>query len=270
MQSELLLKFKSKDKSPKYYQNYSRLFFNYFNDIDVNTITDLCNAGYLYYQSILLTDSLIDDKEYSNLPLISTCQEETIKILTSVYGMDSDFWKYWKKRKNEYFEAVKIEKGLNLNDNVDFEIYEDLADKKSSFGKIAIDSLYVFSKYNNKEKYQALLQSHKYFSLGFQLYDDVKDFKEDFKNGQFNWAIYTLNKKLTFLDYNNEVSILNKLLFIENIGQELLEKSITYFQKSLKIIDDFKTESEWEEVIIEMEKTIENYLDITNANQGLK
>ena len=53
MQNELLVKFKSNDKSPKYYQNYSRLFFNYFNDIDVNTVNDLCNAGYLYYQSPL-------------------------------------------------------------------------------------------------------------------------------------------------------------------------------------------------------------------------
>lgn len=265
MQNELLLRFKSTDKSPKYYQYYARLFFNYFNNLDIKIVEDLCNAGYLYYQSILLTDSLIDNNEYSNLPLISNCQEETIKILTSIYGTDSDFWKYWNKRKSEYFKAVKIEKGLHLNDNVDFQVYKDLADKKSSFGKIAIDSLYVLSKQNNKKKYQALLESHKYFSVGFQLYDDVKDFKEDFENGQFNWALYALNEKLNFSDYNNDISILNKLLFIENIGQILLEKSIKSFQKSLEIINDFKTESEWKVVIIEMQKTIENYLDITNG-----
>ncbi len=58
------------------------------------------------------------------------------------------FWEYWDKRKKEYYSAIKIEKELDFNNEVLFSIYEDLADKKSAFGKIAIDCLHILS--NNK------------------------------------------------------------------------------------------------------------------------
>ena len=74
-----------------------------------------------------------------------TLQEETIKILTSIYGYKSPFWGLWQQRKAEYFKAIKIEKHLLTTPEVSFEQYSSLADDKSAFGKIAIDSLWVQS-----------------------------------------------------------------------------------------------------------------------------
>ena len=192
-------------------------------------------------------------------------QEESIKMLSSIYELSSFFWEVWSKRKNEYFEAVKIEKSLFYQNKIDFKTYEDLADKKSAFGKIAIDSLHILDSEQSKENYKALLQSHKYFSVGFQLYDDITDFKEDFERGQFNYAIYELKKKIDFDIYNNDKIILNKLLFINGIGQEILTKSIAHFQKALSILLELKTKSKWLETVIEMKETVENDLDTTNG-----
>lgn len=131
------------DKSPEYYQYYPRLFTSYFKSVDLDTVGNLSKAGYIYYHSILCLDSVIDDKVFANLPKMIMLQERSIKILTSIYELDSSFWDFWDKRKNEYFEGVKIERLLSKTENIDFKIYEDLADKKSAFGKVAIDSLYV-------------------------------------------------------------------------------------------------------------------------------
>ncbi len=254
---------KKNDKSPEYYQYYPRLFYNYFKEINNSIIHDLSNAGYLYYQSTLCTDILIDDHDYSKIPLILIFQEEAIKILTSIYGKNSEFWDYWNKRRNEYFEAVKIEKKLRDEKDINFSVYEDLSDKKSAFGKVAIDCLYTLSDYKDSKLYKTLLQSHYYFSVGFQLYDDVKDFKEDFEKGQFNWAIYELKNKISFSEYDNNVFILNKLLFLRGIGQELLLKSINYFKNSFEILEPLHQESEWAMVIKKMKHTIEMYLEVT-------
>jgi hypothetical protein len=191
-------------------------------------------------------------------------QEETIKTLTSIYGKNSSFWELWESRKNEYFEAVQIEKRLELDQLISFETYADLADKKSSFGKIAIDSLWVLSNQKNEETYQSLLESHKYFSIGFQLCDDVKDFKEDLEKEQFNWGIYLLQDQLNFDEYGDNYETLNKLFFLRGVGQELLVKAIENFDSALDILQTLEVDSEWKETIRETWKAAITDLDITN------
>jgi len=71
--------------------------------------------------------------------------KETIKILTSIYGYKSPFWELSQQRKAEYFKAIHIEKRLLTTPKVSFEQYSSLADNKSAFGKIAIDSLWIQS-----------------------------------------------------------------------------------------------------------------------------
>jgi len=264
-EQEYLLSNYKVNKSADFYEFYPLLFNHYFNFHNKDTLNQLSFAGYLYYQSILILDSVIDDNNLSKIYLVMSLQEESIKLLTSIYGLESQFWNFWIKRKMEYFEAIKIEKSLSKLDNIDFEIYQDLADKKSAFGKVAIDSLFILEHNRDDDKYQKLLLSHKYFSVGFQLYDDVKDFKEDFKKGQFNFAIYHLEKEIDFEQYQLDVEKLNKLLFIKEVGQKILIKSIEQFEKAVTILNDLDIQSKWFKTVIEMKTIIENYLDITNG-----
>ncbi len=77
--------------NPVFYQNYPSLFANIFTlqeqDLDLLNI-----AGYLYYQATIFTDNLLDENDVSKFPIISICQEESIKILTSIFGLKNDFW----------------------------------------------------------------------------------------------------------------------------------------------------------------------------------
>lgn len=94
MIEKIINKLKLSDKSPEYYKYYPRLFSKYFDDVDKNIVNELSKAGYCYYHSILLMDSIIDNKKFSDIPFISILQEETVKILTFLYGKNSKFWKY--------------------------------------------------------------------------------------------------------------------------------------------------------------------------------
>jgi vacuolar-type H+-ATPase catalytic subunit A/Vma1 len=90
------------------------------------------------------------------------------------------FWKFWNNSRNDYIEAIKIDHRLRNSKDVAFEEYQELADKKSTFGKIA--AIYSLKILSNTEDaniiYQKILLSHYYFSIGLQLYDDVKDLKK--------------------------------------------------------------------------------------------
>lgn len=251
------------EQSPKFYQYYPMLFESYFNFSNRRTLKMLSKAGYHYYHAVLCLDSIIDDSNFNKIPQMLALQEESIKLLATIYGIGSPFWNFWSKRKEEYYKAIEIEKSLTKKENIHFSVYEDLADKKSAFGKVAIDSLFVLDKGQDKDTYKDLLLSHKYFSVGFQLYDDVKDFKEDFISGQFNFAIHQLRKVIDFKQCGQDVDTLNKLLFIKNVGQNVLAKSIEQFEKAVIVIKRLKVRSKWLETVTEMKSTIEGYLDVT-------
>ena len=158
---EILIK---NDKSPKFYQHYPKLFSGYYTHVNSDKLNKLSDAGYLYYHSTLLMDSLIDDKDFSKIPKMILLQEEAIKTLSSVYGKDSEFLGYWAKRR-QYFMAIEIEKTLSIENEVSEATFEDLADKKSAFGKVAIDCLCLLSEQKDDIKYHQLLGRNQFLNF---------------------------------------------------------------------------------------------------------
>lgn len=256
--------------NPVFYQNYPSLFANIFTlqeqDLDLLNI-----AGYLYYQATIFTDNLLDENDVSKFPIISICQEESIKILTSIFGLKNDFWVLWNARRNEYIEAIYLEKALLNNDIVTIEEYEILADKKSAFGKVAIDCLFSIDT-KNRSLYEQLLLSHKYFSVAFQLNDDIQDLKSDVQKGQFNWAYYLLKQEDIA---EHKLEILEKYLYVRGIAKNIYTLAILYCDKSLQLVENIEV-TEWKKVLLETQKTfrtaiieIDDYLEILTAEINL-
>ncbi|MPL55040.1 hypothetical protein SDC9_00507 [bioreactor metagenome] len=264
MKINLIINLKDKDSSLSFYQYYPRLFKAYFPKVNEIIIEELSDAGYLYFQSTLALDQLIDNKNIQKIFEITILQEESIKLLTDIFGYDSIFWNFWNNSRNDYIEAIKIDHRLRNSKDVAFEEYQELADKKSTFGKIAIYSLKILSNTEDANIiYQKILLSHYYFSIGLQLYDDVKDLKEDYTNNQFNWSIYLLKKEIGNNNFSFET--LNKLFYIKGIAEKVLSTSLDNFRKSINILKEIGIESEWLTVNLDMYETINNYLHITKG-----
>jgi len=109
-----------------------------------------------------------------------------------------------------------------------------IADYKSAFGKIAIDSLALLSDQNETTvTYESLLESHRHFSIGRQLYDDVSDIKEDFLNKQCNYAIYKLKQACEKNEINFEKLdevYLEKYLYVLGVSDEILNDAVKHFE----------------------------------------
>ncbi len=257
--------------NPSYYQNYPLLFSKAF--LIAEKDLELLNvAGYLYYQATIFTDALIDEQDISKFALISVCQEESIKILTSIFGLKHRFWTLWNSRKKEYLEAVYLEKTFLKKNSISIEDYEILADKKSAFGKVAIDCLYSIDE-TNATLYHQLLLSHKYFSVAFQLNDDIQDLKADIKKGQFNWAHYLLKQEKL---ENETAEALEKYLYIRGIAKKMYQLGIFYCEKAALLVENYNA-PEWKNVLLDTKKSfliavkeIDDYLEILSSDIHLK
>ena len=247
-----------KFKSPEFYEKYPALFHNYYPAINTETVKQLSDAGFAFYRSVLNLDAIVDNGELQRIFTVLELQEYAIKKLSNVYPEEHNFWNVWNYRKKEYQEAVFLEKELFANFSE--QRYIEVADKKSAFGKIAIDSLSELTENADKELYENLIESHKYFSLGFQIYDDIEDFNEDFKEKQFNIAVYELSKKIDF-EKHTDVEMLRKLFYVTGLAFILLQKSIDSFEKAKSFLKD--QESGWYKTIEEMQKAVSTYYETT-------
>jgi hypothetical protein len=222
--------------NPNYYHSYPYLFSEAF-QVSNSDLSKLNIAGFMIFKHVMLTDKLLDEGKHSpeNYMIASAYKEEGVKILSRLFPEESIFWELWTTRKQEYkiaFEKDKSLKEISIND------FEMLADYKSAFGKVAIDSLHILSGNKNAQLYEDLLYSHKLFSSGVQLVDDIMDIREDLANGQFNMAFLMLKSELRIRNLNPDFfshEDLAKQLYIFGIADRLFDKALEYYTQAEKI-----------------------------------
>ena len=260
--------------NPDYYLYYPYLFNSAFDFSDKEVLDMLSIAGFLYYRSIILMDDIFDNKkETSNFNVfltINICQEETVKILSTFFETDSEFWDIWGKRKFEYVKAYKLDKqSHNISS---FAEYEVLCDYKSSFGKIAIDALFVLTGKHYRNEYQNVLKSHKDFYVAFQILDDVSDYEEDYINQQFNISKNHLEKRVDDIE-SYSLGDQKKLLYLEGVAEELYLKAYERIIRAFEFVRDYKA-PRWKDELQRMQNTITiNNLNINGYirfNKSLK
>jgi squalene cyclase len=226
-------------KNPQYYLYYPYLFLS-DNKYDSTFINQLSIAGFLLYKSILIKDDMLDKSRVNvdDFSAAGVMQEEALRMLMCLFGKEDKFWNLWYKRKDEYFHAYKLDKNLKTIDS--YEEFENLCDKKSSMGKIGIDSLY-FNRENLADEAEQLYLSHKYFYVAFQILDDINDLEEDYNNKQFNIAYFELQKickekGLVDMSLQN----LKKYLCLTGCADDLRKLALQYLNKAEVIANELK------------------------------
>jgi hypothetical protein len=243
------------NNNPDFYLFYPLLFSEYF-EVEEEQVNLLSVAGYFYYQSTIFLDKVIDEKQLNTLFPSMVCQEEAVKILSSLFPLNSEFWHVWNKRKTNYKKAVHLEN--NISRNPSYEKYSELAALKSTFGNCAIDSLCYLSERTKKttKDYEVLLKTHDYFAVAYQLNDDILDFINDYKNKQFNWAIHTFDQSY-FKKYSIEDC--KKVFYLEGYAANIFKLAIKELDKALLLLKDNRlSESLWFTHIAKMKLKFEN------------
>jgi hypothetical protein len=258
-----------------FYNCYPYLFLEAFDSLDKNQLEALNIAGFLCYKAIVLKDDYNDKINPDNVDIEKVAISNLFlgqakKILLGLFSKESSFWFFWQKRKSELDSTKELDKLYQL-ENIDRHQYETFADNKSAFAKLAIDGLHVLSQEKNKEAHKALTSSHSEFSIAMQLFDDLFDVQEDFKNKQFNLAIHNVRK---FIKENNRNEVLRdsnaieKHLFLSGIATEMLQKALLHLDNSEHYAKPFKV-NKWTEVLNFYRKIFKGVLNQKEAYRAI-
>src|SRR5215204_325404 len=251
--------------STQVYLFYPELFWSVFSaasgeKASAEDLDKLCIAGYLYFGSIILEDKIIDTnrvENYENILQISWMQEESLRILHSIFPPWSSFWNLWVKRRNEYFASVQLQKAST---SLSLKQYENLADGKAAFGKVAIDCCYSIFKHEVSQiSYNKLTTSHRLFSIGNQLLDDIEDLDEDFKLGQINLALQWAKEQLQEREEkyeNGDISVIKKHIYVSGLYEKILNLALDYLTGALQEIENLKGTERWVACILYKKKKV--------------
>jgi hypothetical protein len=247
--------------NPAFYQDYPGLFSEAFPSVSGATLGHLSAAGFLYYRSIMMVDGLMDDESpdcppqlRALLPIaIGCCQEESVKLLCTVFPLGSTFWVKWNERRKEYLRAYHLEREMMSEGTFDEATYLQIADDKAAFGKIAIDVLYLADESRRELVATTLLEAHREFSIGLQLMDDFQDFDRDARAGQINYAQYLLDEHYRMSGHLRceEPVRRKKDMYMLGIGSQVLKEAEERFHSAMTILRTLEARVGFERVVQE-------------------
>lgn len=238
------------------YRDVYRYFAPVFPDIPPDVLERISDASYDYFQCLLAYDQVIDNPQDERAGEHTIAgfvfHERAVKALASIFPHSSNFWIDFDCIKDEYFSAIEMEKNA-ASGNVEFneEYFAKLARRKSIFCLAAVSAL---SHLSGDFKYQQILgDSIISLHVGFQIFDDIDDFKSDLTIGQRSYVSFLVDR---FIDENSlgvgaaDILAKHKLLFISGIAAQQLQKARSYFESSYNYVADLPL-AEYKGVILE-------------------
>lgn len=252
----------------KFYLNLFFMFSPLFPEIKKEELEQLTLCGYLYFRGLLEYDHLIDDKKISKSEKQTHSKygmyflEEAIKGLLDLFPHGNPFWENFHALRRQYNTGLIIEiqtKDQSIDYN--FDVYKRIAKNKSCISLASINALCNLS--NNFMYKKALERSLIDLHIGFQIFDDIDDFRSDLQNNQKTYPIFCVKK---FLNDNNifynqmDFVKLYKYFFISGIAIKNIKIARTKFQQSLRAVEHLNIKT--------YKSVIKQYLDDTKKRYG--
>lgn len=231
------------------YYMYPFLFKEEFCNISDSVLMELSKASILCVDYILYYDKIFDKQKYIN---INTAIEKTyvyekfMSIMLSYFDKDSEFWIYYNKCYDEYVRAIQYEiNAYQSDERINYSYFECIAHGKLAHAKFPVFAMALIS--NKRENISALEKASDLFAEAFQLYDDLKDWKDDWKSKRYSWILEkvmcengcdrdTSEEEIQKLIFSREYD-----LYLLNKINDLCEESIFFAGKSINFIRYIRT-----------------------------
>lgn len=262
------------------YNVFPYLFIDGFAKISDPLLRKIAVAGYMYFVSILLTDNLIDEHA-PGAPIIKNwkllfshaLQARALQIMNEIFISESSFWPQFFQVKMSWMSAM-IDEQIMQQDVYKYEkeLWLKLASGKAAIGKATIIALGELSR--EKEKAKLLSDSYDLYSIGYQIFDDIKDWRSDFQHNNLTRVIIEAVRLLDKPLENISADEVGKALFFTPLGSKLLNEAIAYLNQARKLIDGkfVSWENFIDEVIAEtteMSQNIEQMSEIIKKRKYL-
>ncbi|MBD7911395.1 hypothetical protein [Clostridium cibarium] len=226
------------------YYLFPFIFNRSFDFYDEKKLSELCVCSVLCLDYCLYTDKVFDEQIelteqlFHNKTLVN--QIFTKKFSELCKG-DNRIWDYYFKYYKEYVTAVKLEHENMFGklENYSWEQFETISKGKQALAKIIPTVMGCLTE--NKEGIQDFEKALDSMSVALQLYDDLRDWKDDFKNGRYSWILNKVIRENNLQDIKDEKVIL-KAIVNKKYDTYVLDVANNYCENAILCI---KTNDVW-------------------------
>lgn len=191
--------------------------------------------------------------------------EKARTILRSLFSPSSHFWQLHDQYHRESVQANFLERIRHTGIVAPYpkQEMEQIASGKSSFAKLIPVALAILA--GDELKAPPLVRSIEKVAIGNQLYDDVKDWKEDYERKYFSYlltrVVYAYNlQEQVIANPPLETKTIGQFLYYGGTIEAVLDEAIHYYSKAIKAVDGLAC-SGWVEAIWEFQRRIEHLKD---------
>lgn len=232
--------FVENERDANFYYYYPFLFYDEFEDVPIESFRIIALSGVLYFHYILLNDKLMDAKQLVDPSIItysSYLLSKSFNLLYSLFSPSSEFWSYFAKYNQEFTNAVLLERSKHVGIISDYSQseFELIARGKAAISKCATAALAVLC--NSPKKIEPLEVSQDCFYIAGQLYDDFKDWKQDYKGRCFSHLLTNViyeHHLAEAVESNNppDLETIGRAIYLSKAAENQLKNAILFMEKS--------------------------------------
>ncbi len=210
--------------------------------IDLNILRALSLGNLFGALYILAQDKIIDQQESDPTRISETLLVSNIiyykwmKEYQRAFRSNDYFWALFEKYLNEFVVATLWEKRLHFGKVARFE-NRDLINCGHKFSLLKISAAGACLAGEEEGKIEAFSELVGNYHIGYQLYDDVVDWREDFSNKNHTYFLFKIYDRLGLADDQEQIE--NYLKASDLIEQHLSE-SIEYYSKAVLMAEELK------------------------------
>ncbi|HWQ18276.1 MAG TPA: hypothetical protein VN455_00740 [Methanotrichaceae archaeon] len=223
---------------------YPWLFSEVFPGIGREQLDELCVVAQLGAESLIQMDRVIDGHLSPTSEVVLAMVllggqyklAESIRRLAKIIDGKSPFWSRFDDLFIEYIHMTLEEKAMRSPEVPTLDEIERLGSGKAALSKTITAAMAEIS--GRKDLLPALDRSQDLFSTGYQLYDDVMDWRWDYENGQ---SSYLLKRAFKELGIGDEIAQ-GKAMDSKELGKRLYSTDIV--PDTLDIASDYISRAE--------------------------
>ncbi|GAB3841004.1 hypothetical protein [Hymenobacter jeollabukensis] len=224
------------------YLNLPRYLAPVFPAVSEAQLDRLTIFSYLYFRFVVAVDDVLDaplssDAGSERLLQYLGLYETTVLGLSELLPAGGEFWQAFYVCKKQYIAANLREKHISRQrEAFTEESFEELANGKSAVVYALVHALAVLA--GDQQPVEDLINCLRGIHVGSQYLDDVEDFRQDARNGQFTYAHHLVD---VFIDNHGlEARVAGeeyrfRYLYTSGTAGKLMQKGRAHYQASLAI-----------------------------------
>lgn len=228
-------------------------FEDTFHSIDSETYEKLSFSLNLLYSSIVVIDNILDEKLFNKketLLLAIISRDEALQILSEYFSKDSSFWKYFHKYQQEYIKSLFLEDKKHFGKYSPYPLkeIEQIGAGKSAMLKIYPTALALLEK--EDKLIEQFEKSFDAFSIAAQLYDDLRDWRIDFRSKKYSYILSTLIERKKLHKRLNDISEdeVGRMIFFTSLTEDIIELIVKYYEKAITELENIRC-NDWKLVL---------------------